>query len=379
MATKKKPKSKFADQAALESLVKFGPELSVLKEAQRTAQSTYKTRVAQAESGAQGVQQAVAAALPVLSQVYDQAGLDAARTSQTLIGHDLAGLGPIADSIKAGAALEAAGMVGRQTSARASAVRDFTDRGVQAAAGAVQAKRAAQDELVSNLAKILQSKQDLTGQKGAFEASTIGSLQDAQDTRDQQTALNSADNAQSERNSVRSAGLDPDTGDPIPNGPLDPASKKPSYASRDKHITWASDIGNIASFASRYAGKLTRPQIVEKLKKGRPQQTVYADAKTGLPVAQGTPGAVKQTLPKIPQFQADLRMTAALDVALDGHLSRATQKRLNNAGFKVKDLGLPTYAEWKKATAGKGVIIRRRPPTNVPSGPDPVSRRAGSY
>jgi hypothetical protein len=53
-------------------------------------------------------QQAVDAARPHVAQIYDRAGLDQARVANTLIGHDLAGLSNVADSIKAGAALEAA-------------------------------------------------------------------------------------------------------------------------------------------------------------------------------------------------------------------------------------------------------------------------------
>jgi hypothetical protein len=103
------------------------------------------------------------------------------------------------------------------------------------------------------------------------------------------------------------------------------------------------------SAASRYKGKMPRAKIVEKLKAGRPQQRIDTDPDTGEKLRNPV------SLPAIPQYKADLRMTAALDVALDGHLSRATQKRLHRAGFSLQQLGLPTYGEWKR---GRGRIQR---------------------
>ena len=67
-----------------------------------------------------------------------------------------------------------------------------------------------------------------------------------------------------------------------------------------------------------------------------------------------TPGAQKVTLPKIPQYAADLRMSAALDIALAGHLSKTTQQRLQRAGFSVRDLGLTTYGEWRRKQRAPG-------------------------
>jgi hypothetical protein len=43
-------------------------------------------------------------------------------------------------------------------------------------------------------------------------------------------------------------------------------------------------------------------------------------------------------------------MSAALDIALFGHLTPATEKRLRRAGFSPKRLGLPTYGRYKRKT-----------------------------
>lgn len=349
MASKRK---RFLDDAALQSLVRFGPQLQVLEQAQRTATDQYKSGIAQADAGRVGVQQAVDAVVPQLAGVYDQAGLDAARTSQTLIGKDLAGLSGVADSIKGGAALEAAGMAGRLGAAKTQALTDLGDRRVQAATGAVTAKRQVRSELTENLAKIFEQAKALTGQQGAFEASAFSDLVNKDSDRIHDTNIANAGNAQSERNSLRSAGIDPNTGWAIPGGKLDPAAKakKPTYASTDKHIEFASNIAEIARYASKYKGKFKRSQIVDQLAKGRPQESFYAD-EDGNRVPdtdKNKKGVYKVTRPAVPRFEPDIRMTAALDVALDGHLSRETQLELQRQHFKIKDLGLPSYGEWRK-------------------------------
>jgi hypothetical protein len=56
--------SRFASQAALEAVVRFGPEQAGLKELQRQAESNYQSTVAQARGGAQGIVSAVDRAKP---------------------------------------------------------------------------------------------------------------------------------------------------------------------------------------------------------------------------------------------------------------------------------------------------------------------------
>jgi hypothetical protein len=79
--------------------------------------------------------------------------------------------------------------------------------------------------------------------------------------------------------------------------------------------------------------------------------------RNGNPLSEGlspqekkSAGAHRVSLPAIKAYPADLRMSAALDVALFGHLTRATQRRLHKAGFSVNELGLPTYGEYRRRT-----------------------------
>lgn len=366
-------KSRFLTQAALEALVKFGPQEDALKEAAQTARDTYGTTVQQAHAGTLAIQQAIDAARPRAAQIYDQAGLRQAALNNTLLGHDLAGLGSVADSIKAGAATEALGAATNLNQARTDTLADLGNRRVLAAQGGVAAQRQALDSLTSDLAKVLQAKQDLSGQKGAFKAATIGDLEEAARQRATQIKVATGHNSQSERNSLRSAGIDPDTGKPIPNGKLDPkadpAKKRRVTAtgalavSPDKHLDFTNRVQEIASYVAKYKGKLSRPEIVAKLKTGRSAQTVSVDPKTHAPVADNTPGAIKVHLSSIPQYQPDLAMTAALDIALDGHLSRPTQKALQNH-YIVGELNLPTYQQWRRRQKAQPAV---KAPAKVPA------------
>jgi hypothetical protein len=267
---------------------------------------------------------------------------------------------------------------------KAAEIADLGSRRVSAREGAAFAVTNAKSEFVSSLAKILERHQDLLREKGAFTASTAQELQTAAQERAQQLEIANGrlrqqdrtsrrSTRQSERNSLRSAGINPDTGKPIPGGKLDPRAKANGHpASRDKHIEWQTDIQQIASAAQRLTNardkqgrplNLSRQQIVEKLSSGRPAQTVLAATRDYGPYKKGdqlpeglspqekkAAGAVRQALPAIKAYPADLRMSAALDVALFGHLTRATQRRLHKAGFSVNELGLPTYGEYRRRT-----------------------------
>jgi hypothetical protein len=86
---------------------------------------------------------------------------------------------------------------------------------------------------------------------------------------------------------------------------------------------------------------LSRAQIVAKLSAGRPAQTLLVATKNSGISRRATScrrgsrrrrrrrsGRTKQALPAIKPYPADLRMSAALDVALFGHLTPATERRL---------------------------------------------------
>jgi hypothetical protein len=353
-------RSRWASEAALQALVRYGPEQSGLKALERSAVSQARTSVKTARGSAQTIIGEVDRALPGIKHAYDQAGLDAARTAHAISDPVVNALPE--GSLKAAAALEMSGLQGRLRESKAGAVTELGNRRVQAQQGAQFAISNARSTLTTELEKIFQRQQDLRRERGAFTASTMAQLGEAARERAQQLNIEKMGNAQSERGSLRTAGINPDTGKPYKGGKLDPDGNgrrgdqsKPkgkggggssAGATTEKHLEWQSGIEEISNAAKRYKGKLSRAQIVEKLKQGRPQQRIDTDPDTGEKLANPV------SLPSIPQYKADLKMTAALDIALDGHLSKATQRRLHRSGFSIEQLGLPSYGEWRRRAAG---------------------------
>lgn len=331
---KRRGRSRFASQAALEALVRFGPEMSGLKELQRTALSNFDLGVHQAHGSADAIVGAVDQAKPGLAKVYDNAGLKQAGLAGTLIGHDIAGLGPIADSIKAGASLEATGAADRLNLAKTQALTDLSSRKVRAREGEQFAIGNAKNQLVSELTKILNRKQDLSREKGAFAAATINDLSQA--AADQ--AFKATENAKNRKNSQIVAGVNPD-GTPIPGGPKDPALKpgKPKKINTDlQHGTLDDGVSG--------AQTLIGSQFV-----GEKRQDIYTDLVNGVPSSTVTlKDGTKQKVPEIAKH-SPLVARAAIELYFDKKISRKTLDALHKHGYSVKKLGWK-YASGKPPT-----------------------------
>lgn len=343
---KKRKTSRFDTEAAAQALVRYGPQMQVLEEARRTANSNYRSAIEQAKAGEIGVRQAIDDVTPQVRDIYETAGLGALG-AQSLMSKDLAGLGSVADSIKAGASLEAGATANRLRAAQAQALTGLADRRVQAASGAAVARRQAQAKLVDDLAKILGQAQSLEGQKGAFITATAGDLRNAYLERAKDKSIASAGNAQSERNSLRSAGIDPDTGKPIPGGKLDPKAKKgpkvtptgQKVVSGGAHGKFQDQLGQVSRIVQdEVSSGASRAQIASDLVKGVPSVTI----KKGT-VDPGTGEKAKTDIkvPAIPQTD-ELLASVALDLMFDGHVSQRNVKKLWERGFSVRQLGLPT-------------------------------------
>jgi hypothetical protein len=295
--------------------------------------------------------------------------LEQARSASTLIGRDLAGLGGVANSIKAGAALEQAGAGNRLREAQAAALTDMSVRRVQAREGEQFATQNARRALVGELQKIFERSQSLGRERGAFTAATARQLREAATERATRVAIERMGNesaaerqaldlAQSERNSQRSAGLDPDTGRPIPGGRLDPRGRRGR-----RRVQWAPPatqgrVQDQLGVARRYVQDLrrdgaSRADIARQLVQGVPATLVD----TGRKDANGQPVKVRvPAIPKVPELVASV----ALDQELNGHLSRENQQRLHRRGIRIRDLGVTSRGEYEQ---------RRRRPSRPPLAP----------
>jgi hypothetical protein len=238
----------------------------------------------------------------------------------------------------------------------------LADQGMQAQTAATYANQQARDDYLSSKEQINNSYQDLLAQSGKLTAATYGKLLEARRQRattrrgqDLSAANQAAQLGQSERNSIRSSGIDPDTGKPIPGGKADPKAKPIKLQSDSQHEQAATKIQDMARWAAQYRDKgLSRHEAAQKL------QTAIND------VTVATPDGSTQTVRGRPAYNPDIYMTAALDVAYDKHLARKTQKRLQREKkYSIRKLGLPSYGDWLKtqtnAVKGSGVPGTGRP------------------
>jgi len=343
----RQPRNRFITQAGLEALLRFGPELSGLKELQRAAETNYRTRVGQARATARGTIDAVNRARPEVKKVYDRAGLEQARTASTLVGKDLAALGPVADSIKAGAALEQTVGLRHLQESRAAALTDLSTRRVQARQGQGFAVTNARRELVSELARIFERKQDLARERGAFTALTARQLRQAARERADRLAIAQGGWSQSERNSLRSAGIDPDTGRPIPGGRLDPRTdRRPRpRASLERHEMGVDAVGKaIATLRSLDPARDrdNRRDLGDLLKTG--QDAVPLLDEQGKPRVKNGRALKTPKVPSIPQPW----VRVALELYYDGRISESTRRWLRRNGYSVRQLGFTTQAQWDR-------------------------------
>lgn len=329
---KRRGRNRFASQAALEALVRFGPELSGLKALQRQAVSNFGLGVNQAHGTANAIVGAIDTARPDVEKVYDSAGLKQAGIAGTLMGHDIAGLGHVADSIKAGASLEAAGAADRLNTEKTRTLTGLDTQKVRARQGEQFAIGNAKDQFIKSVTEILERKQDLSREKGAFTAATIGDLVEAAADR----KLKQTEGAANRENARTVAGVDAE-GHVIEGGPKDPALKgTPKKVNTDlQHGSLDDAVGNVKALIPGIKAHRDRKAILDLLVNGRPATKVTVDGK------EVSLQAIKAHSPLVAQ--------AALELYFDKKISRKTLKKLHDRGYSIKKLGWK-YASGKKKT-----------------------------
>jgi hypothetical protein len=375
--------SRFADDAALQAIVRYEPEESGLKALAQQARADYGVSVRQAQTTGDLTLQAAREAIPSVANIYDRAGLDQAKTA-SLVSPELAALsGPGAATLQRGGALEVAQQLGNLRSAKAAALEDLNTRAVAARQGQQYGILNARQKFSADMAKILGQSQSLQRQKGAFTASTINSLlqsslerqlsarNNARSTR--ASRANSARSAtQSERNSIRSSGIDPDTGKPIPGGKLDPAAKKPKHGSvtatgkklapSGEHLKVRDNIAQgVRALRTldperNIAGWGPNGRLIEQ---GQDPITFH-DPTTGKPII--LPNGAPKVSPKIPAI-GHIPARVALDLYYHGGITADTKRLLADAGYSVRQLGLA------------GRTARRKPKPLVPQLKNPFTAR----
>jgi hypothetical protein len=343
---KKKPKAnRWASEAAQQTLLKFGPQIDALNQIQKEAESAYGVGVAQGHGNADSLTSTIGQAVPQVGAIYDQAGLDQARSAST-VNNDIATLPGLSGNLRAAIALEQQNAGSRVSTGRAQALTGLAQQKVAARAGGVYGAQKAHDDLVSQLSKIFDQRTSLASQSGTFQALTQNQLQDKATARadtlaSQQAGRDVTIRGQDLSHADRAASLAA-RGKPK-KGAVSATGAKLNPAGAHNSARDAIQKG-LSALSMLDPEKAARHDTAPLLVTGHKSRTIY-DPATGKPKLTAS-GTQKQT-PDVPAVGE--WATIAADVYYDGHLSRANQKKLAQQGYSIKQLGLPTYAQWRKA------------------------------
>lgn len=339
--------SQFASQAAQDALLKYEPQQSALQGLMREAEEAYRSSIAGGDSAARLGVQAVKEGIPRVAGVYNRSEAQNKQVQEQAQAA-LAALPGIANGYKAASINAGTAATQRIAGNRASVLGQLNLQGVAAANSAASSRQAAGVTLAKELGKLFGKSETIAGQQGAFASTELERLTHEAEKEARTQRQGQATISQRERASERSAGIDPNTGKPIPGGKLDKSEALP-LKEQSKAV---STIQQIAHYASEAKAHMSRPELVKFLSEGEPAHQAKEKNAKG--------EEVKVAIAKIPAFKPDVLMSAALDWALGGYLSRGTETRLREAGYSIPTLerqGIPGAAR-RTATvrAGQKVV-----------------------
>jgi hypothetical protein len=367
----RQPGRRFYQQAELEALLRYGPELRALEEIALQARKTFKGTKRSAKANARAITNAVDAAEPRVADIYQDAG-------QSLNAYQDAAGGPVAAGTPA--ALEQAAAAQRLTESQALVQTELAQRRVGAQEGKQFAIQQARSQFADEIGQVLRQRRGVAKEAGAFTALTGRELyQDAAQRRaDRRMSLLGLQ--QDERQSLRSSGIDPDTGAPIPGGRLDqdangrPGDQSPGANGKKPKLTQLqrNDAASKYETAASRASTLRDNDIpfnaalsaLTQGVPGRKNDPIYdpatgkarIDEKTGQKLYRGPDGKVTTSPGRDevdPVSAPPLLVRAALEVAYYGYIRRDTAKKLRQRGINPKKvLGIPQVGYQQTGNTG---------------------------
>jgi hypothetical protein len=355
MAKRARP-SRWLSQAALQALVRFGPEESGLRAAAREAKGTFHTTVRQADATSRAIRYEVDRARPTVRGNYDQAGLSEARAA-SVAAPDLANPG-VPASLRAAVAAEQSGYTQRLAESRAADLTGLSQRRVQAVEGAGFAKSNAQRVLASDLSKLFARAQDVRRERGAFTVATAQQLQTAAERaaaveRNQEAGRAVTRRGQTLSHQDRVAGRRLTHKDRVAAQKI-AAQKKAGGGGQTRGGATRAALGTASDEISRLIHEANgikgdgaaRHDAMQTLLKGAKERRIPVHDKLGKPLYDKHGLPVEKVVPGLDKAKSALLLSVALDVAYDGHVSRENHSKLLARGLSVRDLGLPSYGDY---------------------------------
>jgi hypothetical protein len=329
--------------ARAQQKLKYDPQVNAVRDLYGQAKDQYVSDITAAQGAAQSAVKFAKQELPKVRKIYSGA-TNAAEAAQQDVQTAFGNVGAAADVFKAATAREQGGQLGRIAEASARARTDLKERQASALAGKSLAYKQAQGDYSKTRGSLSQKLIDIAGEQGNYLDATLGSLRNARQAN--KTKVNVANIGAKSRESVAAANAG--SREKVAAANRDAADRRAAAKETKSNRRPGSERGKLSddvnaafSFASKNVPKagvrfgLPRPKMADILLHG---QVVEKN------------GDLNSAIPKFGQLAASI----ALDMAYDGHVSRANAARLHDLGYKVSDIANSrSFNDWRKTPAGR--------------------------
>jgi hypothetical protein len=326
--------------------LEYGPQYNQVRDLWGQTRKQYLNDLSGARTIADSVTRTAKAADPKVRAIYGDAASDLKRTG-SYVDQALEAVGPgtptgLSGLMDRAMQRERGSARNANTAARTGALTDLQSKITGAAAGKALAYKAAKNTLTSSRNDLTQRLADLTGQSGSKMTALLSGMEDDRSKANTKTRESGNKTILSgPYRGHKQAEVDAATPDQLRQWEKQNTKTTGKGKGKSNRTTtyrqgqYSDDINEAAGIAAQlYAGGDSRHQIAQKLLHG-----------TTVP-----PGTNKQPVPKFGQLVA----SAALDMAIDKHISRANADALHKRKLRVSDIrGAVSYQDWLKSPAGR--------------------------
>ncbi len=349
--------ARFAQQAALEATLRYGPEIRGIQELIAREQGSYRDEVQQARTVARGMVGAIDRARRETGANYGLLGQGLANT-QRLFDRDTANLAPVADTLRQALQGEQALAERRTARTRTREFNELASRRVDAATMPAYVRQIAQERFRGETNKLTRQLQGVLGEQGAFSAAQVRSLaQEAaersltnrinlRNVRSQEKIARQSVESQNQRAEAERAQQDEqfavETGlrqQEIEIKRTNARNRGGGPGGRGWQPSGAHDrLANEVERATRLARALRTPDP----RTGRQLDwgTIGQVLENGRPEKKAKEGGLTVTKRAAIKPVSSLAARAALDVVFNGGVGDETIRRLHRRRYRVRDLGL---------------------------------------
>jgi hypothetical protein len=350
--------SRWASQAALDTLLRFNPQKQALMEQIKEAQGTYGQTVKAGRTTAKETEASVQRALPQLSQAYGQADI-ATKPGVTLINQALAQLPPDSAQYRANQAAAGQTFLSNLAGARADAQRMMLERSTRAREGAQFNQQQAGRTLAETLKQLFGKQQALSSEAGAFaqsEAEKLANEAEGRRVTERGQNLTSASAAAGRATTERGQNL---TAQSSREGreakASEAATKRAEKAAAAGKPSWLSPVDhNKARNTIEQIRREAYEHRYENLNYGQSQKELEAAVPSSFTNKAGkkeaTPGGGRKG------YAYNGLLKAGLDLAYFGGIGGGTAGLLHREHLNVGQLGYPMYKAPKQPT---GAAVRQ--------------------